>query len=613
MIQRSTRARSFFPSLRSSLTAGLSVAALATASLCALAQTAPEAATPPAPATNSAQPAATQPANDITLSSQPKGKSRKAKEDKVVQSKDTKKENQKLKKDNPLAGVDAKLPDKALYDKALDSIKHGRFDVARLDLQTLLNTYPDSQFQMRAKLAIADSWYKEGGTAALTQAEQEYRDFIIFYPNQPEAAEAQMRIGDIYFREMDKPDRDHSKAVHAQEEYRLMLQQFPDSPRIPEAAQRLREVQESLASAEADIAAFYSTHQNWPATIARYQTVADSYPLYSHMDDVLVGLGDAYEAEAKFYRSSTLPEAAKARLIKLYDDQAAAAYSKVVTEHSAAPHVEDARDRLAAMNQPIPKPTPEQAAASAALENSRGQYTLSRRALLFLLHRPDTVQAATMGDPPLQDAPRTLAPSIVKRSVSDFTAAVNPGSQAAPAPGAQVPVSPAEPAVPATTEAPPAAAPSNAPLSLQDVPAAGASAPAGPAVQPAPAPASPATTGGGVGIQIVQPSATSPAAPAQPPANPPAFPGTAQPASGTTAPANNYGVGPVGPPNSTQMAPIEKAAPAPSAINEVPAGSQPAAQAAPKGKKNPKPAFDKSDESSSKHKKKKGLNKINPF
>ncbi len=119
------------------------------------------------------------------------------------------------------------------------------------------------------------------------------------------------------------------------------------------------------------MAAFYATHANWPATIARYQTVVDSYPQYSHMDDVLVGLGDAYETQAKYIRTLKLPEAAKARLEKDYDDQAAAAYRKVVLEHAASPHVEDARDRLAAMNLPIPAPTPEQVAASAALENSR--------------------------------------------------------------------------------------------------------------------------------------------------------------------------------------------------------------------------------------------------
>ena len=122
----------------------------------------------------------------------------------------------------------AKLPDKQLYDKAVIAMKKGHYDVARLDLQTMLNTYPDSQYQMRAKLAIADSWYKEGGTAALTQAESEYADFRVFFPNAPEAAEAQMRIGDIYFRQMDKPDRDYAKAMHAEEEYRRMLTDYPD-------------------------------------------------------------------------------------------------------------------------------------------------------------------------------------------------------------------------------------------------------------------------------------------------------------------------------------------------------------------------------------------------
>ncbi len=81
---------------------------------------------------------------------------------------------------------------------------------ARLDLQTLLNTYPDSEYQMRAKLAIGDTWYKEGGTAALTQAESEFKDFITFFPNQPEAAEAQMKVADIYYIQMEKPDRDYT-------------------------------------------------------------------------------------------------------------------------------------------------------------------------------------------------------------------------------------------------------------------------------------------------------------------------------------------------------------------------------------------------------------------
>src|SRR5579871_119671 len=95
---------------------------------------------------------------------------------------------------NPIANVDSKQPDKVLFDRAMDAMKHSKYDVARLSLQTLINTYPDSEYVARAKLAIGDSWYAEGGTAAMAQAESEYKDFITFFPNMPEAAEAQMKI-----------------------------------------------------------------------------------------------------------------------------------------------------------------------------------------------------------------------------------------------------------------------------------------------------------------------------------------------------------------------------------------------------------------------------------
>jgi outer membrane protein assembly factor BamD len=555
------------------------------------------------------------------ISNLPAGKTRKQKEDKVVETKDSKKEDAKYKKDNPLEGMSSKLPDKELYDKAQDSIKHGRYDVARLDLQTLLNTYPDSEFMMRAKLAIADSWYKEGGTAALTQAEQEYRDFITFFPNAPEAAEAQMRIGDIYFREMDKPDRDHSKAVHAEEEYRLMLQQFPESARVPEAAQRLREVQESLASADADVAAFYASRLNWAAAIARYQTVADTYPLYSHMDDVLVGLGDAYEAEARYYRTLKLPEDVKARLVAIYDNQAADVWRKVVLEHSAAPHVEDARDRLATLNLPIPSPTPEQAAASVALENSRGQYTLSKRAELLFLHKADTVPAATSGAPPLEDPKATLAPDIINQAQNNFRIAANPAANAPPI------VATATPPAASSQSAEQAPAPAvAAPLEFQDVPTAANGAGASTVVtsiQPA-ASVPQAGAVSGVGVEIVQPSPGSSGVPAtaMPPGSTPAFPGATSPSPAATTPApvaaavsndDNGGIKPVGPTNTAVLPPVEKAASAPDTINDVIPGSQPLAQTASANGKKPKPALDKKDESSSKHKPKKGLAKLNPF
>src|ERR1700749_1413591 len=109
---------------------------------------------------------------------------------------------------NPIANVDSKQPDKVLFDQSMDALQHGKYDVTRLTLQTLINTYPDSEYVARAKLAIGDSWYAEGTSAALVQAENEYKDFETFFPNMPEAAEAQLKIANIHFKEMEKPDRD---------------------------------------------------------------------------------------------------------------------------------------------------------------------------------------------------------------------------------------------------------------------------------------------------------------------------------------------------------------------------------------------------------------------
>jgi outer membrane protein assembly factor BamD len=577
--------RRLFPNLKAGRVAGLAVASVLMGMMVSVGLA--------AQVTGSSQTTAGpngQAQETVTMSASPGKKSKK--DDKVVQTKATKKEIKKVKKSEPLIGVDSKLPDKQLYDKAIEQVKKGHYDVARLDLQTMLNTYPDSQYQMRAKLAIADSWYKEGGTAALTQAEAEYTDFRIFFPNTPEAAEAQMRIGDIYFRQMDKPDRDYAKAIHAQEEYRRMLTDYPESTLVPDARQRLRDVQEALATRESEIGAFYSTHANWPATIARYQTVVDSYPQYSHMDDVLVGLGDAYEAEARYVRSLKLPEAAKAQLEKTYDDRATAAYRKVVMEHAASAHVEDARDRLAAMNVPIPAPTADQMAASAALENSRRQYRLQDRLSLLILHKPDTVLAATIGEPTLVDPKPTLAPTVLHQVEADFKNALVPNAAVIKPSGTSAPEAAADASAAASSAVAPVAA---APLALQDVPSADAgSSPAGSSVMTS----APATTGGGgatnsMGVEIVSPRAGGPAPSGVP---------------------DNGGLKAVGPLNSTPLPPVLKAAPAPETVNDIPAGATPSAQKpTANGKKPAKPEFDKSDESSSKHKKKKGLSKINPF
>jgi outer membrane protein assembly factor BamD len=510
--------------------------------------------------------------------------------------------------ENPLAGNASKQPDKELFDKAEVAMKKGKYDVARLDLQTLLNTYPESEYQMRAKLAVGDSWFKEGGTAALTQAEAEYKDFITFFPNQPEAAEAQMKVADIYYMQMEKPDRDPKNAEQAEQEYRTMIQQFPDSTFVPRAKQRLREVQEVLADRQFQIGSFYATHENWAATIARLQTVADSYPLYSHSDLALIGLGDAYAAEARIVQNwKGINDKVKQELEKAYDDQAADAYSRVVTHYSMAAHVEDARERLIALNRPVPEPTKEELADSEAEEQSRTGITFKDRALLLIKRGPVTVNAARVGEPTLTDPPQVTAPDVTKRSAALFAAAAK--NEPLPPPPALGPQTAAAP----TTEA--AAAPEPAAgstLQLENVPSADSGAPAsgGPAIG-ATIISTGQNTNGGDPAPSGQPVGPAPTAEGQ---------AAAAAAAGVPGAQNPGGLAAVGPTNNQPLPPIEKPAEAPMQTNDVHNAAQVqtgtdsgATTANGKKKKTPAPKYDSSDESSSKHKKKKGLDKLNPF
>ena len=322
---------------------------------------------------------------------------------------------------SPLANVDSTQPDKVLFERAMDSMKRNKFEDARILLQTLINTYPDSEFLARAKLGIADTWYAAGGTANYTQAAAEYRDFITFFPNVPEAAEAQLKIAGIEYRQMDKAERDFTHAKAAEQEYRTLLQQYPDSKLVPEAKERLREVQEVLADREFRIGHFYYMRGSWPAAIARLQTLVDTYPLYSAASEALFLQADAYEKQAALLRNSKQKlsdekaRLAKERVLKDLDNRAAESYARLITRYPVSSRAGDARKRLAAMHRPVPKPTAEAIAQNKAERESRGTpSSMLKNPLGSFSRRPDVSQAAKVGDPTLVDPQPISAPGLIR-------------------------------------------------------------------------------------------------------------------------------------------------------------------------------------------------------
>jgi outer membrane protein assembly factor BamD len=318
---------------------------------------------------------------------------------------------------NPLANVGSKQPDKVLFDRAMDAMKHNRFDVARITLQTLINTYPDSEYIARAKLAVADSWYSEGGGTALTQAEIEYKDFETFFPNMPEAAEAQLKIANIHYQQMEKPDRDYTHAMRAEEEYRQLIQQYPDNKKVvEEGKKRLLEVQEVIAEREYRVGRFYFLRQSYPASIARLRSLIDKYPLYSKADEALFLLGQAYETEIAIIRSKPGNEVQKARMIEDFSKNATDAYSRILTRYPLTDRTADAKARLEALHQPIPRPTKAAIAQNKAEEDSRREASTVSKVMGNFQKHPDMAQASKVGEPTLVDPEVVSATSVVQEA-----------------------------------------------------------------------------------------------------------------------------------------------------------------------------------------------------
>jgi outer membrane protein assembly factor BamD len=258
-------------------------------------------------------------------------------------------------------------PDKVLYLRALDEIKKGHQEIGRLDLQTLINTYPDSEYLAKAKLGIADSYFKEGGTANTAQAVQGYKDFIVFFPFLPEAPYAQLQVANAHYRQMEKPDRDRTEAREAEDEYQTFLQKYPNDPLADKAQQHLRDVQEVLAEGDYRIAYYYYVKGDKRAAASRLTSVTTRYPLYSKSDHALWMLADLYETSEK-------------------RDIASKYYAQIVRDYPKSEMAGDAKYKLKAFGVPIPQADPNALAWMTANQNAPRPKTPLYKRPLDLLH-----------------------------------------------------------------------------------------------------------------------------------------------------------------------------------------------------------------------------------
>jgi len=241
-----------------------------------------------------------------------------------------------------LTGAAVAGRDRVLFEEAAKEVRKGQFDTGRLLFATIINTYPDSPFLSLAKLAIADSFFLEGTTSALIQAAQAYQDWLTFFPTDPLADDAMLKVAEAEMRQMGLSDRDISHAKKAEQRLKSLLQQYPKSTLRPIVEARLEEVQENLAMHNLTIARFYwevkykTQGRALKGAQSRLKEIVDKYPCFSYNDEVLYRLASTYQAEEE-------------------PDEAAKYYQQLIVGFPESQYNEKAREQLNIIGAAIPE------------------------------------------------------------------------------------------------------------------------------------------------------------------------------------------------------------------------------------------------------------------
>jgi len=235
--------------------------------------------------------------------------------------------------------------DRVLFEEAAKEVRKGHQETGRLLFSTIINTYPDSPFLPLAKLAIADSFYLEGTTSSLIQAAQGYLDWLTFFPTDPLADDAMLKVAESEMRQILLPDRDITHARKAEQRLKALLQQYPQTNLRGIVADRLRESQEVLAMHGYKVGNFYLDARFKPGkgglkgAQSRFKEVIDKYPSFSLRDEVLFKLAYTYQQEEE-------------------PDEAAKYYQEMLRNFPNSNYAEKAKEQLSIIGVPIPEPDP---------------------------------------------------------------------------------------------------------------------------------------------------------------------------------------------------------------------------------------------------------------
>jgi len=233
--------------------------------------------------------------------------------------------------------------DQILLDRGNAALKDKSWTRARTYFTELLENYPQSALRADAKLGVGDSYLGENNSASYVYAQNEYREFLAFYPTNPRADYAQMQLGMVHYNQMLNPQRDQTSTKEAIKEFEVFLERFPRSARINEVRQRLREAKDRLSDSDVQVGNTYQRIRLYPAAEERYRYVLKNDPEYTRKDALYFRLAETLEKYG----------------IPTKKREALPYYERLINEYEQSEYLEEARrrvDRLKLELQAEPKP-----------------------------------------------------------------------------------------------------------------------------------------------------------------------------------------------------------------------------------------------------------------
>jgi len=222
-------------------------------------------------------------------------------------------------------------PEIASSDEAL--FKLGEAEVKKdtekafLYLRQVIDSFPKSFYAQRAKLLIADAYFKKGSEGDMILAAAEYREFINLYPYSPSAAYSQYQIGMTFFTKTLKAGRDQTKTIQALAELKKVVTAYPLSEQAKSAQEKIKICEERLADNTLTIATHYYLVEAYKASTSRLTELLTNYPGFTKMDAVFFTLGDSYFKWNKV-------------------DQSVPYFTKLVTDYPKSAFAKKAQERL---------------------------------------------------------------------------------------------------------------------------------------------------------------------------------------------------------------------------------------------------------------------------